>query len=177
MERKKLRVQRPAGGAIRINNESLKRRGNQVGDGPYPVERNQFFYTYSDGSREVRDVDIDYDDYSSDTYENIKKNIADNIARLRKEKNLSCENIAEDVEVSRQYIAQIENGERNVSLEVLAKIAFSLGVSVEFLIKKNPFKPCNVYIDKLVAELKELEPKRQKVICAEIIERLWSEND
>lgn len=144
-------------------------------DEVYFVERNQFFSTYSDGSREVRDIEIDYSDYKSDTYENIKDNIAKNITYLRKEKHLSCENIAEDAGVSRQYIAQIENGERNVSLEILSKIAWSLGVSVEFLIKKNPFKPCNIYIDKLVAELKELEPKRQKEICATIIENLWIE--
>ena len=141
----------------------------------YFVERNQFFSTYSDGSREVRDIEIDYSDYKSDTYENIKDNIAKNIAKLRKEKNLSCENISEDACVSRQYIAQIERGERNVTLEILSKIAWSLGVSVEFLIKENPFKPSNIYVDKLVAELKELEPKRQKEICATIIEKLWIE--
>jgi len=141
----------------------------------YFVERNQFFSTYSDGSREVRDIEIDYSDYKSDTYENIKDNIAKNIAKLRKEKNLSCENIAEDADVSRQYIAQIEKGERNVTLETLSKIAWSLGVSIEFLIKENPFKPSNIYVDKLVAELKELEPKRQKEICATIIEKLWIE--
>ena len=144
-------------------------------DEVYSVEINQFFSTYSDGSREVRDIEIDYSDYKSDTYENIKDNIAKNITYLRKKKDLSCENIAEDVGVSRQYIAQIENGERNVSLEILSKIAWSLGVSVGFLIKKNPFKPSNIYIDKLVAELKELEPKRQKEICATIIEKLWIE--
>ena len=144
-------------------------------DEVYFVERNQFFSTYSDGSREVRDIDIDYSDYKSDTYENIKENIAKNIAHLRKEKDISCECIAEDAEVSRQYIAQIEKGERNVSLEVLSKIAWSLGVNVEFLIKKNPLKPSNIYIDKLITELKELEPRRQKEICATIIEKLWLE--
>lgn len=140
-------------------------------DEVYFVERNQFFSTYSDGSREVRDIDIDYSDYKSDTY----KNIAKNITRLRKEKDISCEDIAEDAEVTRQYIAQIEKGERNVSLEILSKIAWSLGVNVEFLIKKNPFKPSNIYIDKLISELKELDPIRQKEICATIIEQLWLE--
>lgn len=144
-------------------------------DEVYFVERNQFFSTYSDGSREVRDIEIDYSDYISDSYENIKENIAKNIARLRKEKDISCEDIAEDAEVSRQYIAQIEKGERNVSLEILSKIAWSLGVNVEFLIKKNPFKPSNIYIDKLITELKELDHIRQKEICATIIEQLWLE--
>lgn len=141
----------------------------------YFVEGNQFFNTYSDGSREVRDIEIDYSDYKSDTYENIKDNIAQNITRLRKQKDLSREDIAEDTGVSRQYIAQIENGERNVSLEILSKIAWSLEVNVEFMIKKNPFKPSNIYIDKLVSEIKELELQKQKTLCAEIIEKLWLE--
>lgn len=160
---------KPAGGLERNLYEHTE------DDEIYFVERNQFFSTYSDGSREVRDIDIDYSDYRSDTYENIKENIARNIARLRKEKGISCEDIAEDAEVSRQYIAQIEKGERNVSLEILSKIAWSLGVNVEFLIKKNPFKPSNIYIDKLITELKELDHVRQKEICATIIEQLWLE--
>lgn len=178
MKKKKIIVKKPVGARIRKRPAGTVDRGiiNCINDNEvYPVERNQFFNKYSDGSREVRDIAIDYSDYKSDTYENIKENIAKNIIRLRKEKGISCEDIAEDAEVSRQYIAQIEKGERNVSLEVLSKIAWSLGVNVEFLIKKNPFKPSNIYIDKLVFELKELEPARQKEICATIIEKLWHE--
>lgn len=150
--------------------------GHSENDGEvYFLGNNQFFNYYSDGSKEVRNIGIDYSDYTSDTYENIKVNISENIARLRKEQQLSYEDIANDVYVSRQYIAQIEKGERNVSIEILSRIASVLGVSIEFLIKKNPFKPCNIYIDKLVAELKELDLKRQKEICASIIENIWLE--
>ena len=137
------------------------------------VDGNQFFYIYSDGSKKVRDIEIDYADYKCDTYDDMKKNIGKNIARLRKEKNMSCEDVANEVYVSRQYIAQIEKGERNVSLDILSKIAEALEVDVGFLIRKNPFRPSNIYIDKLVAEIRELDLHRQKELCAEIIERLW----
>ena len=179
MSEKRIIVKKPAGGKRRKRAAgSYERKTFDIDDGEiYSVETNQFFCTYSDGSREVRDIEIDYSDYVSDTYENIKENIAKNIARLRKEKNISREYIAEDADVSRQYIAQIEKGERNVSLETLSKIAWSLGVNVEFLIKRNPFKPTNIYIDKLVAELKTIDATKQKEICAAIIEKLWLEND
>ena len=177
MSEKRIIVKKPAGSKRRKRAAgSFDRKTFDIDNGEiYPVEINQFFCTYSDGSREVRDIEIDYSDYVSDTYENIKDNIAKNIARLRKEKGISREYIAEDADVSRQYIAQIEKGERNVSLETLSKIARSLGVNVEFLIKKNPFKPSNIYIDKLITELKELDHIRQKEICATIIEQLWLE--
>ena len=177
MSEKRIIVKKPAGSKRRKRAAgSFDRKTFDIDNGEiYSVEINQFFCTYSDGSREVRDIEIDYSDYVSDTYENIKDNIAKNIARLRKEKGISREYIAEDADVSRQYIAQIEKGERNVSLETLSKIARSMGVNVEFLIKKNPFKPSNIYIDKLITELKELDHIRQKEICATIIEQLWLE--
>ncbi len=143
----------------------------------YSVGVNQFFITYSDGSRKVRDIKMDPDDYKSDTYENIKKHIADNIARLRKEKRLSCEALADEVGISRQYIAQIEHGERNVSLEILSKIAQALSVDIPFLIRQNPFSPGNIYMDLLCSELRALDSRRQKELCAEVIEKLWKEND
>ena len=177
MSEKRIIVKKPAGSKRRKRAAgSFDRKTFDIDNGEiYSVEINQLFCTYSDGSREVRDIEIDYSDYVSDTYENIKDNIAKNIARLRKEKGISREYIAEDADVSRQYIAQIEKGERNVSLETLSKIARSMGVNVEFLIKKNPFKPSNIYIDKLITELKELDHIRQKEICATIIEQLWLE--
>ena len=169
---KKLIVKRPVGGRGRGSSKYETDNTQEA----YVVEVNQFFATYSDGTREVRDIRIDYNDYKSDTYENIKYNISQNIARLRKEKSLSYEDVAVEAGVSRQYIAQIENCERNVSLEILSKIAESLDVNVEFLIKKNPFSPGNIYIDKLVCEIRELDIASRKELCAKIIEDLWKEN-
>lgn len=169
MRDKKLITKKPAGSRAR-------NCGEQEINERYSVECNQFFVTYSDGSREVRNIAIDYDDYRDILYGKIKQNIAKNIARLRKEKRISREYIAERVGLSRQYIFQIENGERNVTLESLSKIASVLKVNIEFLISEAPFRPSNIYINKLIAEIRELEPQRQKELCATIIEKLWSEN-
>lgn len=179
MKDKKLITKRPAGGRRRkrpagaLDREKYAYMENEKE--VYAIEANQFFITYSDGSREVRDVEIDYSDYVSNTYENIKTYIAKNIARLRTEKGLTCEDIAEKVGVSRQYISQLENGEKNVSLEILSKIASSFGVNIEFIIREKPFASSNIYIDKLVSEIRELDLHRQKELCAKIIEELWIE--
>ena len=105
-----------------------------------------------------------------------KENIAYNIARLRYKRGFSYEDIAWRVGVSRQYISQIENGDRNASLEVVSEIARVLGVNVEFLIRKKSFSSNNIYIDLLNAEIRSLEPSKQKELCALIIEKLWQEN-
>ena len=97
------------------------------------------------------------------------------IRMYRRLRGRSMQELADHLAVSLSAISKIEKGERNVSLEILSKIAWSLGVNVEFLIKKNPFKPSNIYIDKLITELKELDSIRQKEICASIIEKLWLE--
>lgn len=165
MREKKLITKKPAGGRY---------REGYCGDEVCVVEANQFFTTYSDGSRKVRDIKIDYDDYTSMSYEEMKRNISENIYRLRVEKNLSCGDVAWRVGVSRQYIAQIERGERNVTLEILSKIAKVLCVDVNFLIKESPFKSSNIYIDRLVAEIKDLPVAKQKELCASVIEKLWS---
>jgi transcriptional regulator with XRE-family HTH domain len=52
---------------------------------------------------------------------------------LRKEKGLSQEELAERSGLNRPYISGIEQGKRNVSLEVIEKLAGALGVEIQEL--------------------------------------------
>ena len=52
------------------------------------------------------------------------------IKALRNAGNLTQEQIADRIGVSRQKYARIENGTNNITLEILTKIAGVLGVSV-----------------------------------------------
>lgn len=56
------------------------------------------------------------------------------IKRLRLEKNLNQEQLAEQLHVTRQAVSNWENGKTQPDIEMLMKIAEFFGVSVEYLI-------------------------------------------
>lgn len=57
------------------------------------------------------------------------KAIGKNIIRLRKAKGLTQEDLAGAAEVDRSYLSEIENGHKNFSMDILAKIAKALGAT------------------------------------------------
>lgn len=56
--------------------------------------------------------------------------LADNIRRLRYERGLSQEELADNCGLHRTYVGSVERGERNVTLSSLEVLAKALGVSV-----------------------------------------------
>lgn len=63
--------------------------------------------------------------------------IGRNIARLRKRKGLTQEELAEKAEITRGYLANIEIGKERASIRVLARIANLLNVDITSLLKKD----------------------------------------
>ena len=58
-----------------------------------------------------------------------------NVQRIRKEKNISQEKLAEYAGLQRTYIGMIERFERNITLINAEKVANALGVNISELIK------------------------------------------
>lgn len=58
-----------------------------------------------------------------------------NVQRIRKEKNISQEKLAEYAGLHRTYIGMIERFERNITLINAEKVARALGVNISELIK------------------------------------------
>jgi transcriptional regulator with XRE-family HTH domain len=58
-----------------------------------------------------------------------------NVQRIRKEKNISQEKLAEYAGLHRTYIGMIERFERNITLINAEKVANALGVNISELIK------------------------------------------
>ncbi len=56
--------------------------------------------------------------------------LAENIRRLRREQNLSQEELADICGLHRTYVGSVERAERNVTLSSLELLAKALGVSV-----------------------------------------------
>ena len=63
----------------------------------------------------------------------IRRRLAANIIRLRKERGWSQEELADRAGLHRTYISGVERGVRNPTITVVAKIAAALGVEAALL--------------------------------------------
>jgi transcriptional regulator with XRE-family HTH domain len=63
--------------------------------------------------------------------------IGQRIAKKRKEKGLSQEDLAGLCEIDRSYLSEIENGHKNFSVTVLMKITKALGIRSGDLVDKE----------------------------------------
>lgn len=66
---------------------------------------------------------------------NLLKNIGNEIISLRKSKGLSQEKLALNANIDRRYMSDIENGRRNISVEMLSKIAKALETTGSEILK------------------------------------------
>lgn len=65
----------------------------------------------------------------------IKEKFGCRVKELRQSRNLSQEKLALQIDMDRTYLASIESGKRNVSLENINKIANGLKISLEDLFR------------------------------------------
>jgi len=66
--------------------------------------------------------------------ENIKVSFGKKVRNLRKSKGLSQEKFANLSNIDRTYIADIENGKRNISITIIKKISDALEISMSELL-------------------------------------------
>lgn len=57
------------------------------------------------------------------------------IQQLRKQHGLSQEKLALEADIDRRYMSDVENGKRNISLDIMERIASRLGIEVSDLIR------------------------------------------
>ena len=60
--------------------------------------------------------------------------LAENVRRMRKAAALSQESLALEAGLDRTYISQVERRQRNVTIEVLARLAKALGTTADQLL-------------------------------------------
>ncbi len=66
-----------------------------------------------------------------------RRRIADNVKRLRKERGLSQEEMAELADFHRTYVSQLERCVTNISVDGLERLAYALGVDITALLTKR----------------------------------------
>ena len=60
----------------------------------------------------------------------VKEQFGNRLVELRKERKMTQDKLAELSELTRVYISGIEQGKRNVSLEVIAKLAQAMEIKI-----------------------------------------------
>lgn len=66
----------------------------------------------------------------------IKAKFGNRVRELRLKANLSQEKFALLIDMDRTYLASVENGKRNISLENIAKIANGFNITISDLFKE-----------------------------------------
>lgn len=70
----------------------------------------------------------------------IKSKIGNRIKKLRQFKQMSQKDLAYASDLDRSYIASVENGQRNISIVNIEKIAVALGVTLTEFFRDGNFK-------------------------------------
>lgn len=66
----------------------------------------------------------------------LQENMGRTIVRLRKEKGYSQEAFANEAGIDRRYMSDIENGKRNISIDILDRVCNKLGIKIsEFFVE------------------------------------------
>ena len=63
----------------------------------------------------------------------IQEKVGKTIIKLRKERSMSQETFAYESGIDRRYMSDIENGKRNISLDILERVADKLGIRLSEL--------------------------------------------
>ena len=85
----------------------------------------------------------------------LDKNIAANLKRIRKAKNMSLDRMAEQTGVSKSMLGQIERGESNPTVSTIGKIIEGIKVPLEELIEEP--RPAVSVISKSLAAAEETQ--------------------
>ena len=66
----------------------------------------------------------------------LQEDLGRTIVRLRKEKGYSQEAFANEAGIDRRYMSDIENGKRNISIDILERVCNKLGIKIsEFFVE------------------------------------------
>lgn len=89
--------------------------------------------------------------------------IGSRIKALRTIRGLSQEKVSEAAKVSRKYLAEVERGEANTSIELIAHIAAAIGVPLSAVMEAEHERPHQELIDEIMRMVPKLSHKDAKI--------------
>jgi transcriptional regulator with XRE-family HTH domain len=89
-------------------------------------------------------------------------NIGERITQLRKQQNISQEELAKRAQVSRTIIGNYERNTNTPSIEVLIKLARVFNVSVDFMIGEGKLSDLDKDLLKRVEDIEELDSETKQ---------------
>ncbi|WP_394772660.1 helix-turn-helix domain-containing protein [Flavobacterium sp.] len=97
------------------------------------------------------------------------QHIGKNIKRIREEKGLTQQSIADLIAMHRSNYSRVETGDRELSLEAVGKIAKYFGITIDQLVNLEGEIPQEITIeDKSLIEqvklIQELEPEEKSMV-------------
>lgn len=93
--------------------------------------------------------------------------IGKRISHLRKNLGLTQEKLAEQADISIQFLVQIEHGRKTMKIATLRKLCSALSVSADYIINGTEESPCSTEISSLLAPLSDTERnKAVKMLAA-----------
>lgn len=92
---------------------------------------------------------------------NIKKQLGAKIKRLRQNRGLTQEQLAEKIDIATRTLCGIENGENFLTAETLEKIMAILKVSSSELFAFDHLKPQEELIDEIVNDLHNIKDREK----------------
>ena len=95
--------------------------------------------------------------------------VGDNIKKIREQKELTQQQIAELISMHRSNYSKIESGQREISVEALNKIARFFGMSIDQIVNFDGATPQEVTVeDKSVMEqlkmIQQLDPEEKNMV-------------
>lgn len=88
--------------------------------------------------------------------------LGNNIKYTRKMKNITREKLAEKVNVSPRFLADVESGKVGVSLSTLKNLCHALNTSADYLLGIFSFNDKNFYINSIENKIKTMNENMLK---------------
>lgn len=90
---------------------------------------------------------------------------AEKLITLRKGKELTQEQLAEQLDVSRQSVSKWENGQAVPEVEKLVELSRAFDVTVDYLLKPSEIDELSVKTELLEQRQKQMLDREQKRVC------------